>query len=65
MRPIVLLNAANKEARVSAESNEGRAAAKGNLRSQTTYRTQRLESVSQAAAQLRQAVFMVCRHDLR
>ena len=42
-------DAANKEARVSAESNEGRAATKGNLRSQSTCRTQRRESVSQAA----------------
>ena len=62
---IVLLNAANKEARVSAESNEGRAATKGNLRSQSTCRTQRRESESQAAERIRQAVFSVCRHDLR
>ena len=54
---IVLLNAANKEVRVSAESNEGRAATKGNLRSQSTYRTQRREHVSQAAERIRQAVY--------
>ena len=53
---IVLLNAANKEARVSAESNEGRAAAKGNLQSHSTCRTQRRERVSQAAERIRQAV---------
>ena len=53
---IVLLNAANKEVRVSAESNEGRAGTKGNLRSQSTYRTQRRERVSQAAERIRQAV---------
>ena len=46
---IVLLNAANKEAWVSAESSEGRAATKGNLRSQSTCRAQSRESESQAA----------------
>ena len=49
---IVLLNVANKDVRNSAEPNEGRDAAKGNLRSQSTYRTQRQESVSQAAFML-------------
>lgn len=53
---IVLLSAANKEAQVSAESNEGRAATNGNLQSQSTCRTQGRESVSQAAARIRQAV---------
>ena len=53
---IVLLNVANKEARASAESNEGRAATKGNLRSQSTCRSQRRERVSQAAERIRQAV---------
>ena len=53
---IVLLNAANKKVRVSAESNEGLVATKGNLRSQSTRRTQRRESVLQAAERIRQAV---------
>ena len=53
---IVLMNAVNKEAEVLAESNEGRAATKGNLRSQITCRTQGRESVSQAAERIRQAV---------
>ena len=52
---IVLMNAVNKEAEVLAESNEGRAATKGNLQSQITCRTQGRESVSQAAERIRQA----------
>ncbi len=40
---IVPLSAANKEAQVSAESNEGRAATNGNLQSQSTCRTQGLD----------------------
>ena len=58
---IVLMNAVNKEAEVLAESNEGRAATKGNLQSQITCRTQGRESVSQAAERIRQAVSTVCR----
>ncbi len=54
--PIVLLNAANKRTQVLAESNEGRGATKGNLRSLSTCRTQRRESVSQAAERIRKAV---------
>jgi len=53
---IVLLTAANKEAQALAESNEGRAATKGNLRSQSTCRTRGRESVSQAVERIRQAV---------
>ena len=53
---IVPLNAANKQTQVSAESNEGRAATKGNLQSQNTCRTQWRKSVSQAAERIRQAV---------
>ncbi len=53
---IVPLTAANKEAQVSAESNEGRAATKGNLQHQSTCRTQGRESVSQAVARIRQTV---------
>ena len=53
---IVPLNAANKEQRCSAESNEGRTVTEGNLQSQSTCRTQWRDSVSQAAERIRQAV---------
>ncbi|MDE0309805.1 MAG: hypothetical protein OXI60_08260 [Acidiferrobacterales bacterium] len=45
---IVLMTAANKEAQALAESNEGRAATKGNLQSRSTCCTRGRQSVSQA-----------------
>ena len=52
---IVPMRAANKGASVPAESTEGRAGTKGNLRSQSTHRTQRRARVTQAAERIRQA----------
>ena len=46
---------ANKGVQIPAESVEGRASTKGNPRSESTRRTQRRESVSQAAGRIRQA----------
>ena len=45
----------NNDARVSAEALEGRTPAKGNPEGQSTRRTQRRASVSQAADRVRQA----------
>ena len=52
---ILPLRSANKGTSVPAESTEGRAGTKGNLRSQSTHRTQRRTRVSQAAERIRQA----------
>ena len=52
---IVPTKRANKGARASAESVEGRASTKGNPRSESTRRTQGRESVTQAAERIRQA----------
>ena len=52
---IVPLKAANKGAQTPAESPEGRASTKGNLRDQSTHRTQGRDGVSQAVERIRQA----------
>ena len=52
---IVPLKAANKGAQAPAESPEGRASTKGNLRDQSTHRTQGRDGVSQAVERIRQA----------
>ena len=52
---IVPVKAANKGAQTPAESPEGRASTKGNLRDQSTHRTQGRDGVSQAVERIRQA----------
>ena len=52
---VLPLKAANKGARAPAESPEGRASTKGNLRDQSTHRTQGRDGVSQAVERIRQA----------
>ena len=52
---IVPVKAANKGAPTPAESPEGRASTKGNLRDQSTHRTQGRDGVSQAVERIRQA----------
>ena len=52
---IVPVKAANKGAQAPAESPEGRASTKGNLRDQSTHRTQGRDGVSQAVERIRQA----------
>ena len=52
---IVPVKAANKGAQTPAESPEGRASTKGNLRDQSTHRTQGRAGVSQAVERIRQA----------
>ena len=49
------MKAANKGVQVPAEFVEGRASTKGNPQSESTRRTQRRKSVSQAAGRIRQA----------
>ena len=49
------VKAANKGAPTPAESPEGRASTKGNLRDQSTHRTQGRDGVSQAVERIRQA----------
>ena len=51
---IVPVKAANKGAQTPAESPEGRASTKGNLRDQSTHRTQGRDGVSQAVERIRQ-----------
>ena len=59
---IVPVKAANKGAQTPAESPEGRASTKGNLRDQSTHRTQGRDGVSQAVERIRQAATRaVCR----
>ena len=52
---VLPLKAANKGTRTPAESPEGRASTKGNLRDQSTHRTQGRDGVSQAVERIRQA----------
>jgi group II intron reverse transcriptase/maturase len=52
---VLPVKAANKGAQTPAESPEGRASTKGNLRDQSTHRTQGRDGVSQAVERIRQA----------
>ena len=54
MKKSTPVKAANKGAQTPAESPEGRASTKGNLRDQSTHRTQGRDGVSQAVERIRQ-----------